>query len=257
MGFIYGGISSQSMKIKARLTNWQTSPSLRNAFVTVPGKSGVADFGCDIAERIITVRCSVYPQRNFAELVAVLDSMAEWLNPVKGLKQLVLDDVPERYFMARLSESVDCERVLRSAGSFDLRFVCPDPYAYALDDETFTISTEGGHVIERQVGNANSESVYFLKGVVTSSSSSYIDLITNGKELRVVGPLAEGETLVIDTGLVTAKVTDAGGNTLRNGLPCLQELNFPILRKGINNIEITVGDATFTELKIQAQSRWR
>lgn len=51
MGFIYNGISSQSMKIRARLTKWQVSPALRNSFETVPGKAGIADFGCDISER--------------------------------------------------------------------------------------------------------------------------------------------------------------------------------------------------------------
>jgi hypothetical protein len=44
---------------------------------------------------------------------------------------------------------------------------------------------------------------------------------------------------------------------LRNGLPSLQDLNFPILRKGVNHIEIAAENATFTELKIQAKSRWR
>jgi predicted phage tail component-like protein len=123
MGFIYNGISSQSMKIRARLTKWQVSPALRNSFETVPGKAGIADFGCDISERNIIISCSVLPQRSFAELVSVLDNVAEWLNPENGLKQLVIDDLPDRYFMARLSEAVDCERILRTAGSFELRFV--------------------------------------------------------------------------------------------------------------------------------------
>ena len=48
------------------------------------------------------------PQRSFAELVSVLDNVAELLNPENGLKQLVLDDLPDRYFMARLSEAGDC-----------------------------------------------------------------------------------------------------------------------------------------------------
>jgi len=199
----------------------------------------------------------VLPQRSFAELVSVLDNVAEWLNPENGLKQLVLDDVPDRYFMARLSETVDCERLLRTAGSFELRFVCPDPYAYALEDEVFSLSETGGHEVERVKGNADSNPVYLLKGLISTSSSSYISLITNGEELRIVGSLSEGETLVIDSGMVTAKVIDETGGTLRNGLPSLQELNFPILRKGVNNIEIAAANAAFTELKIQAKSRWR
>jgi len=257
MGFIYNGISSQNMKVRARLTNWQASPALRNSFVSVPGKPGVADFGSSIAEKIITVRCGILPQRTFSGLVSLLDDVAEWLNPERGLHQLVLDDVPDRYFTARLTEAVDCERLIRSAGAFDLRFVCPDPFAYALTDESFTLTASGANTVTRVKGNTDSEPVYLLKGIIPSGSSTYISLTTNNVELRVVGSLASGETLVIDSGKVTAKVVNAQGETLRNGLPLLQELNFPVLRKGANTVIVGVTGATFTELKIQAMSRWR
>ena len=136
-----------------------------------------------------------------------------------------------------------------------LRFLCPDPYGYALDDETFTLSQAGEHEVEREIGNTDSEPVYSLQGTISSGT---IVLTTNGETLRVIGPLAADEVLVIDTGMVTAKVTDSAGNTLRNGLPCLEELNFPVLRRGVNKVEIAVeGSAVFTELHIQAKSRWR
>jgi predicted phage tail component-like protein len=257
MGFLYNGISSQSMKIKARLTSWQASPSLRNSFVSIPGKAGVADFGSDVAERTITVRCNVFPQHGFAALVAVLDDMAEWLNPARGVKQLVLDDVPDRYFLARLSDAVDCERLIRSAGAFDLRFVCPDPFAYALTDEVFTLTVPGAHEVRRSKGNTDSEPVYLLKGSIPAGTASYLSIRTNDDELRVVGALAEGETLIVDTGRLTAKVVDGQGETLRNGLPCLRELNFPILRKGANIVTVETVGATFFELRIQSGSRWR
>ncbi len=41
MGFIYNGINSKNMKIKARLTSWQASPALRNAYEVVPGRQGL------------------------------------------------------------------------------------------------------------------------------------------------------------------------------------------------------------------------
>ena len=258
MGFTFDGVTSKNMKIRARLTSWQASPSLRNFYTTVPGKAGVADFGCDSAERTITVSCSIFPQKDFAALVAVLDHMAEWLDPTMGLKQLILDDVPNRYFMARLGEQVDCERLLRSAGQFTLSFICPDPYAYALSDESFVLSEAGTHEVVRSVGNTESYPVYALQGVIPSGTDSYVSLVTNGTELRIIGPLADGETLIVDSSLVTAKVVDGSGNTLRNGLPLLSELNFPVLEKGYNAVAVsTAGNAAFTELKIQAKSRWR
>lgn len=257
MGFIFNGISSQSMNVKARLTSWQASPPLRNSFVQIPGKPGVADFGSDSAERVVAVRCNITPRHNLASLVGVLDGLAEWLDPEKGLKQLVLDDVPDRYFTARLQDAVNCERLIRSAGAFDLNFVCPDPHAYTLIDENFTLIQTGASTVTRVKGNTDSLPAYLLKGVIPSGSANYVSLKTNDEELRVVGALASGETLVIDSGLVTAKVVDGMGETLRNGLPLLQELNFPILRKGVNTLTITAVGATFTELQIQAKSRWR
>lgn len=257
MGFNFNGIASRNMKIKARLTSWQASSALRNFYETVPGRAGVADFGCDSGERIITLTCFIYPQRDFAALVSVLDDMAEWLDPTKGLKQLVLDEVPDRYFMARLSEAVDCERLLRSAGTFTLKFICPDPHAYALEDETYVISEEGEHEIVRNIGTTLSEPIYSIQGVISSDTSSYLSIITNGEELRITGALAVGETLIVDSNLVTAKVVDSVGETLRNGLPLLYELNFPALETGASTVVITASNATFTELKIQANSRWR
>lgn len=257
MGFNFNGTASKNMKIKARLTSWQASPALRNFYETVPGKAGVADFGCDSGERIITLTCYIYPQKDFAALVSVLDAMAQWLDPTKGLKQLVLDEVPDRYFMARLSEAVDCERLLRSAGTFTLKFICPDPHAYALEDETFVISEEGEHEISRSIGTTLSEPVYSIQGVVSSDTDSYISIITNGEELRITGALAEGETLIVNSNLVTAKVVDSVGDTLRNGLPLLYELNFPVLETGTNTVVVSTSNATFTELNIEANSRWR
>lgn len=258
MGFLYGGISSQSMKVKARLTGWQASPPVRSNTETVPGKAGLADFGADSGERYIDISCNIRPQKDFAALVSVLDRVSAWLDPTEGLRQLILDDVPDRYFQARLSDTLDCERLLRAAGAFSLRFLCPDPYGYALDDEAFVLTKTGAHEVARQVGNTASEPVYLLQGVIPSGASGYVSISTNGEELRIVGPLAAGEVLVVDTGLVTAKVTDSAGNTLRNGLPCLQELNFPLLRRGANALQIgAAGGASFSELRIQAKSRWR
>ena len=181
-----------------------------------------------------------------------LDSPSAAAHTVKGILKGI-SRLKEQ--SARLSDTVNCERLLRAAGSFTLRFLCADPYGYALDDETFTFSQTGQHEVERETGNTDSEPVYALKGTISSGA---ILLSTNGEALRVVGPLAAGEILVIDTGLVTAKVTDRAGNTLRNGLPCLEELNFPLLRRGLNALSITTeGSAVFTELHIQAKSRWR
>ena len=83
-------------------------------------------------------------------------------------------------------------------------------------------------------------------------------ITTNGAELKIANATLSGnETLVVDTAKMTAWVEDAVGNTLRNALPYISELNFPTLDAGLNTVEVAASNATFTELEIQAKSRWR
>jgi predicted phage tail component-like protein len=257
MGFSYNDITSKSMGLKARLTSWQVSGRLRN-FTTVPGKYGVADFGADFDYREIRVACNIYPKRSFTTLVSALDEIAAWLDPVQGLRQLIFDDIPDRYFMARLNDAVDCERLIRSSGSFELKFFCPDPFAYAVTDETFSITETGSHTIVRTLGNMESLPFYRIEGEMSPGANNYISITTNGSEMKIVNAaLSANEALIVDTDKMTAYVTDAEGNTLRNGLPYLQELNFPTLAVGNNTITIETNNAALSGLHIQARSRWR
>lgn len=254
MGFSYNDITSASMGIKARLTSWQVCGKLRNFTTAVPGKYGVADFGADYDYREITAQCSIYPKHSFT----ALDDISVWLDPVQGLRQLIFDDVPDRYFMARLNDAVDCERLVRASGSFELKFFCPDPFAYAITDETFSITEAGTHTVARVIGNVESLPVYRIEGEMTAGASNYISITTNGSELKIVNAmLSAGEALIVDTDKMTAYVVDENGDTLRNGLPYLQELNFPTMHVGDNTVTVEVSNAALTELQIQAKSRWR
>ena len=258
MGFSCNDITSKSMGLKARLTSCQVSGRLRNFTTTVPGKYGVADFGADFDYREIRVACNIYPKRSFTTLVSALDEIAAWLDPVQGLRQLIFDDIPDRYFMARLNDAVDCERLIRSSGSFELKFFCPDPFAYAVTDETFSITETGSHTIVRTLGNMESLPFYRIEGEMSPGANNYISITTNGSEMKIVNAaLSANEALIVDTDKMTAYVTDAEGNTLRNGLPYLQELNFPTLAVGNNTITIETNNAAPSGLHIQARSRWR
>ena len=258
MGFSYNDISSKSMGLKARLTSWQVCGGMRNFTTTVPGKYGVTDFGADFDYREINVACNIYPTHSFYSLVGVLDDISTWLDPMQGLKQLIFDDVPDRYFMARLNDKVDCERLIRSAGNFSMNFFCPDPFAYAITDENYLIESEGSHTITRQTGNVESNPMYRLKGIITSGVNNSISVTTNGLEMKIVNAvLLAGETLVIDSDKMTAYVEDENGIILRNALPYLEEIQFPSLHVGTNTLAITTNNAVFTALEIKARSRWR
>lgn len=258
MGFSFDGITSKSMGIASRMAEENRVPELKNHTIQVAGRDGVLDLGSSLSERVIGISCFIPPKRTMAGLLKCKDDIVSWLSPDKGVCALMLDTEPGRVYYARLQEGVAFERVVRLAATFDLTFFCPDPYGYAAEDEVFSITAQGNHVVDRTLGNLYSNPVYRLKGILASGAGRYISITTNGVELKIANAvLSASETMVVDTAKMTAWVEDADGNTLRNALPYISELNFPTLDAGLNTVEVAASNATFTELEIQAKSRWR
>lgn len=75
--------------------------------------------------------------------------------------------------------------------------------------------------------------------------------------LRNFTTTVPGKYGVTDFGADFDYVEDENGVTVRNGLPYLEELNFPTLSVGDNTVSVAVSNAVFTGLEIQARSRWR
>lgn len=259
MGFSFNGTTSRSMGLATKISKEYRMPDLRNNTVTMPGRHGVFDFGEMVSERKIVISCFIPPGKTDAQFLAKKDDIIEWLNPDNGLCQLILDKEPGRAYQARLTSGFSFDKAVRNSCTFELEFFCPDPYGYATSDETFDFAQAGTFTATRSLGNIESYPIYSLQGIIPSGTDSYISITTNDSELRIIGSLVSGETLIIDSSLMTAKVVDGNGDTLRNGLPLLSELNFPVLDTGDNTVVIAaVGtNTTFTELNIQARSRWR
>ena len=87
-----------------------------------------------------------------------------------SLCQLILDKEPGRVYEARLTSGFSFDRAVRNSCTFDLEFFCPDPYGYAISDETFDFAEAGTFTASRALGNIESYPVYSLKGVIPSGT---------------------------------------------------------------------------------------
>jgi predicted phage tail component-like protein len=222
-------------------------PDFTNNTVTVPGREGVFDFGETIGERKIEISCFIPPGRSDEEFLARKDEIIAWLNPDNGLKDLILDKEPGRVYRARLEGGFSFDKAVRNSCTFDLTFLCPDPYAYAEADETYEFTEPGTFTVSRSLGNADSLPVYSLTAELTKETKAVIT--TNGNALEISGRLTKDEILVIDSSLMTAKVTDTDGNTLRNGLPLVNSLDFPELKAGENTLAVDADISTTKAVK--------
>lgn len=244
------------MELNVNLDTWKLIAPIRNNLEEVPGMPGVRDFGMEFGERVFTLPCSISKQKNYTELINVADDIADWLNPYKGLQRLVFDDMPDRYWDVRLMNEVDMERFVMSAGTFDLVFVAPDPFGKAIEDDIFDITGVGKKEFTKTKGNIESEPILRIHGTLLQGQN--ITFNFNGTDVvRVNGPLTASEEFVIDVPKMTAKVINKSSKVvLRNGLNQLENLVFPKMHTGLNDVTISVSGGKFTKLNIKSESRW-
>lgn len=242
MGFKFNGKTSQSFGLATRQDKENRMPDFTNKTITVPGREGIFDFGETIGERTIDISCFIPPGKSDAGFLEQKDKIIAWLNPDIGLCNLILDNEPNRVYRARLQSGFSFEKAVRNSCTFDLTFLCPDPYAYAVKDENYEFTQPGTFTLNRSLGNADSLPVYYFQAELQKNQTASVS--TNSRLMHISGSLSKDEILVIDSSLMTAKVTDKNGKTLRNGLPLLSGLDFPVLKTGSNTIEIKADSAT-------------
>jgi len=252
MGFTFDGVASKDMGIATRMDIENRIPSLRNNTEQIAGRQGIFDFGETVSERVIDISCFIPPGNNDTGLLGLKDRIVAWLNPDKGVKNLILDREPGRIYKARLWDSLSFEKVVRNTGKFDLSFFCPDPYAYAATDDVSVFTSSG--TMSRMQGNVESHPLFEIKGKL-SSQSEKLWFSVNGETVNIKGVLKASETLYIDTDDMTAWITASDGTEV-NALGQMESLVFPYMKVGANSVSMGASGGTFTSLKIYARSRW-
>ena len=102
-------------------------PSLRERKIVIPSRSGAYDFGAKTYnERTILVECDTIKtltaddKREIAFLLSEKGEIRFW-------------DDPERYYIGRIYDAAEVEKVGGVGTYFPLTFIC-DPFAYAVNE---------------------------------------------------------------------------------------------------------------------------
>lgn len=250
-GFSFDGVHSCSYGVYLAKSPFLLLPELTNYFETIPGREGVLDYGSNYQQREIKLSCMVLAVSE-QDLKEKSRAIAAWLDPAKGLKRLIFDAEPDKFYLARVTGSVQVEQVAKQ-GRFEVSFTAPDPYAYALVDEVFTYAQAGSYTFERD-GTAISYPKIEIKGTNIKGSGT-IRITLNDKSMGYTGDLSSSELLVIDSDLLTAYKEVNGQRT--SAINDIDSVDFPVTKPGQNEVVITVqGVATVTEVKIYSRTRW-
>ncbi len=252
--FTFAGEHSMLYHVRMLPSPVSILPGTRDKVITIPGRHGALRMIPDLGERILQPKCWLEASGT-TQLHERLGQVRAWLNPLRGAQQLIFDNALDRYYMAAYAGGGLDARIIAVHGIFTVEFICPDPYAYALEDDIFSFDAIGVNAFSR-LGTAISQPLIEVRGSIGSGDA--IKLVFNDIDIvRILSPLITEEKFVLDVKKVTASIVNLSTEEVSNGLPNLDELVFPELNPGFNTVDISLeGSATFTQLDITCRSRW-
>jgi len=159
LGFTFNSIHSRTYGIVAKTITRPMLPSLRKRELIIPGRHGVLDFADNTYEnRIIEVEL-VYIGTSFTELRTRARTIAAWLSGYNGNKNLIFDDEPEKWYVAKLYSAVGLQNLF-TVGQCTIQFEC-EPFAYAdLEEYDVTYNYDTGLNYDSGLIYPNQRTVY-------------------------------------------------------------------------------------------------
>lgn len=176
-------------------------PKTRENTEEIPGRHGEIDFGSELQPRVMEFK--VHINATPAEKSALKRKLAAYLNPLNGAKPLIDSQDIEKTYYVKYAGNIDLSNYV-NAMQFTIPFKASDPIIYGSFEQTKV----GSGIISND-GTLECPVVVKITGLVTNPS------VTIGAHtLTYTGGLTSSDTLVIDTGALTA--TFNGVNALIN-----------------------------------------
>lgn len=225
-------------------------PPQRIHSMSITGRHGAYFLGKQHEPIIIAVEVMIYEDLNmsYAEKKRFLAGKLNKKEP----KPIIFPDEPDKYINGIITDNLDIWNLIE-AGESILRFYCPEPYFYAIEDEVFTFNGTGSFNFTRVKGNEESEPIFEIQG--TNNGGEFI-ITTDNTELIFDGVLNDGETLVLDSHYITSYILGTDGEK-RSANDYLNSMEFPVLQVGANQLKLsTKGTASISKTTVYAKSRW-
>jgi len=240
-GFTFKGRHCSELGVRLLRYNVH-SPELREHEDEVTGMPGAIDYGTEYGKRDIEVTIDIDPDdRSFKRRQSEILS---WLSPVAPADMLVFDDMPDRYFIAKMTGRLSAEQI-GSYGELRVTFKCVDPFARSLTasdavildsdvrlDSDIRLNDAWSFVVNSgttaRVNNWGAESL--RPTIVITGSFSTITISTGGVTFAYNAAIAN-KTLTIDGERETARI---------DGVSVLQHVtgDFITLAPGDNDVVI-------------------
>ncbi|MGG0487248.1 distal tail protein Dit [Priestia aryabhattai] len=257
----FAGINIPSY-VRVNAIKYSVLPSIDSKTEKVYGRYGEYDFGTEVGTSTIKLDIQIVGIDDH-DVIKKARDLAQWLY-YEDLQPLILDDEPDKQYMARLVGDTDIEETFR-IGSGTLEFLVPSGVAEALTDTTF--STSPSTTDPFTVTNNGGIDAYPIVDLTMKKDSTSIALVSEDKYVLLgqtgdvertsvaVDPIVLSDTFSTYSGYATASNVDGGvvtgsfastgarltqsGNDFGEGTTWKGASAIKSLSRSINDFEVT------------------
>lgn len=194
--FTFNGIDSRTLFPITKSIQRPYLPPISVPSFNIPNRAGaVAVQRNDVGTREITVEVT-FMMDSWEDVRQRVREMAAFLLYTED-KPLIFSDEPHLFYYARFNQdNTDLEEVARM-GTGELVFTCFDPYAYELEETTFTMPDLR---IEEGVTNNGSTFVFPRFRIAPTGTTTYLKItnVTTGEFMYYNASVPVGSALIID-----------------------------------------------------------
>lgn len=239
--FQYKNINSNAFRLTCKSISRPLTPQMRTRSTVIYGKDGLIDYGSNNYDPRPIVMHIAYIGDNYLELRNRSREIGAWLSSKEWTK-LIFNDEPDKYYLARVYESIVPENLYR-LGEADITFIC-QPFAYMVvstaEDSTWD-EADFPWVIDLPWNM--SSSYIFTANMLTSFEFNN----PGNKETSQNSPQGSQFNLIISGSFTTLSLT-MNGKTLNytqsvsNGVVVINNIDMEVTLNGVNSLDAIDGD---------------
>ena len=170
-------------------------PATRDSTEEIPGRHGEIDFGSEFKARAIELHVATEEGNTSHEKEQLKRLFAKYLDPTKGTRKLIFADDAEKTYIVKYAGKID---LTQYPSWFD--FIIP----FKMSDPLIVGSYEKTLIGEGVIVNEGTFECPILVEIAGPATNPTVSVGTS--VLSFTSAIAAGETLVIDTGAMTAKI---------------------------------------------------
>lgn len=187
-GFRFNGKHSSEYGIVVESTKRSLMSPLEAKTIKIPNRAGEYLFGIEKGMRTFTVTCSLIIE-NTDWIWEIVHDINKWLIRDEE-EEIIFDHEPDITYFGFLSGDSPIDKKY-THGTFDLTFICPDPYGYGPEFETALVRTSPTNVTI-----SGYQPTYPVVVAEFSHPSTYFTLATKKKHIHLGAPAGVTETTI-------------------------------------------------------------